>query len=252
MDSTPSLLGRLVDRARHLRYKWFGKGPTDAQWEERVRRLVVESVERALPWIPERGARLVDVGANIGVFTELVLARRPDAEAWLFEPVERHHARAAARFAGRPAIRVERLALGDVDAPMTIWKPKHNPGGNLLTEKMMRDREDHMDFRPEPVRCRVFSDWAREQHVERVDFVKIDTEGFDYRVLRGMLAFLAATPSKPAILAELMPREMHHDWEGQTQVLERLFSLGYERVDLSRMRDFEDFLLVPAGRKPIG
>ncbi len=251
MDSTPSLIGRLVDRARHLRYKWFGRGPTDEEWELRVRRLVTESVERALPWIPLRGARLVDVGANIGIFTELVQRERPDLEAWLFEPVERHHARAQARFAGQPRVHVERLALGDVDAPMTIWKPKHNPGGNLLTEKMMRDREDHMDFRPESVRCRVFSEWAREQKIERVDFVKIDTEGFDYRVLRGMLAFIAASDSKPTILAELMPREMHHDWEGQAEVLERLFALGYARVDLSKMRDFEDFLLIPAGREPL-
>lgn len=252
MDPASSLLGRLVDRARHLRYKWFGRGPTDEEWELRVRRLVVESAARALPWIPARGARIVDVGANIGAFTEAVLRERPDLEAWLFEPVERHHARARRRFEGEPRIHVERLALGDVEAEMTIWKPKHNPGGNLLTEKMMRDREDHMDFRPEPVRCRVFSDWAAEQRLERVDFVKIDTEGFDYRVLRGMLPFLERTPARPVILTELMPRELHHDWEGQCAVLERLFALGYGRVDLSTMRDFEDFLLIPDGRAPAG
>lgn len=250
MDPAPSLLGRLVDRARHLRYKWFGRGPTDEEWEQRVRRLVVESAARALPWIPRENARLVDVGANIGAFTEALVRERPNLEAWLFEPVERHHTRALARFAENPRIHVERLALGDVDAPMTIWKPKHNPGGNLLTEKMMRDREDHMDFRPESVRCRVFSEWAAEAKIDRVDFVKIDTEGFDYRVLRGMLPFLERTPHRPVILAELMPREMHHDWEGQCAVLERLFALGYARIDLSAMRDFEDFLLIPEGRAP--
>jgi FkbM family methyltransferase len=250
MQTRASLIDRLVARARHLRYKWFARGPTPEQWEARLRRVVAESVARSLPWIPAHGARLVDVGANIGIYTELVLRERPDLEAWLFEPVGSHFEAARARFGSNPRIHVEHLALGDADAPMTIWKPKHNPGGNLLTEELMRRRAGQMDFRPEEVRCRVFTDWARERGIERVDFVKSDTEGFDYRVLRGMFEFLARCEPRPAILAELLAPHVHHDWEAQLEVLERLYALGYERVDLSGMDDVQDFLFVPAGRRP--
>lgn len=248
MDPREPLLSRLVARAKLLRYKWFAKGPTDAEWETRLRRVVHESVQSTLPWLPRTGARLVDVGANIGVYTELVRKERPDLEAWLFEPVAAHHAACAARFRGAATIHVEHLALGDVDAPMTIWKPKHNPGGNLLTEELMRRRETRMDFQPEEVRCRVFDDYAKEHGIDRVDFVKSDTEGFDYRVLRGMFGFLARCEPKPVILAELLAPHIHHDWNAQLEVLERLYQLGYERVDLAGMQDVQDFLFVPRGR----
>lgn len=249
MDPREPLIARLVARARLFRYKWFARGPTEAEWEARLRRVVAESVEATLAWLPKSGPRLIDVGANIGVYTELVRAARPDLEAWLFEPVATHHAACRARFAGARSIHVEHLALGDVDAPMTIWKPKHNPGGNLLTEELMRRRETRMDFRAEEVRCRVFDDYAREHGIDRVDFVKSDTEGFDYRVLRGMYGFLERCDPKPVILAELLAPHIHHDWKAQVAVLERLYALGYERVDLAGMQDVQDFLFVPLGRK---
>ncbi|MFN0009048.1 MAG: FkbM family methyltransferase [Planctomycetota bacterium] len=261
MQQRQPLLPRFVARLRRLRHELFGREPSAQEWEQRLERIVGDTVAESLRWIPEEGSFL-DVGANVGVYAEGVLRARPRAKAWLFEPVRAHFERCRKRFEGRPNVVVENLALGDEPCEATIWKLKHNPGGNTLVHELAeRWRQGHenadgktespMHFRPEAVQCRVFDDYAREHGIERVDFIKSDTEGFDYRVLRGMLGFLARCDPKPVILAELWRADIFPDYEGQMSVLESLYGLGYARVDLSRMNLAQDFLFVPMGREPI-
>jgi FkbM family methyltransferase len=196
------------------------------------------------------------------VYSEQVLRARPRARAWLFEPVKQHFERCRERFADRPGVVVENLALGDDAGEKTILKLKHNPGGNTLVHELAeRWRSGHenaggsaesaMDFRPEPIQCCVFDDYAREHGIDRVDFVKSDTEGFDYRVLRGMLGFLERCDPRPVIVAELWRSDIFPDYAGQMEVLESLYALGYGRVDLSEMNLAQDFLFVPKGRTPL-
>ena len=251
MQPTPSPFSRLFSAARLLRYKWFGRGPSPEKWEQRVRRVVQETVATALPWIPRENAVLIDVGANIGVFTEEILKSRPGTRAYLFEPVRAHYERCRARFEGQRNVVVEPFALGDKPQHTRIWKPKHNPGGNVIDEEIVARRRSFMDFRPEEIECRVFDDYAREQGIEHVDFIKSDTEGYDHRVLRGMLPFLERCAQRPPILAELLRQDNHPDYASQSEVLERLYQLGYERVDLSGMQDVQDFLFVPRGARPL-
>lgn len=248
-SSTSSMLYRprksLLSKIRFLRYRWFGRGPTPAEWEERVRRGVAATVETALPWVPTGGVFL-DVGANIGMFSEEILRQRPDARAFLFEPVREHYDRCCARFRCNPRVVVEHFALGDRAGRATIWKAKHNPGGNVIDVRIVEPRRWHIDFRSEEIEIRVFEEYAREKGIERVDFVKTDTEGYDYRVLSGTLGFLRAQRNKPAILAELWREDVHPDYAAQVKVIEQLYDLGYGRVDLTGMREVQDFLFVCA------
>jgi FkbM family methyltransferase len=244
------LMKRLVSSVQHLRYKWFGKGPSATEWEARLERVVAETVAQSLPWIPRENAVFLDVGANIGVYTENILRERPAARAYLFEPVLAHYERCRQRFAQNERVTVEHCALGDVNSHSTIWKPKHNPGGNVIDAEIVARRREYMDFKPEEIRIRVFDEYAREKGITHVDFVKSDTEGFDYRVLRGMLPFLARTEQKPVIVAELLSPAFHPDYPAQTAVLRALYELGYEEVDLTGMENVQDFLFVPKGRSP--
>jgi len=251
MNPKEPLLPRVLARLRMMRYRWFGRAPTLEEWESRLERVVSETVAQSLRWIPEHGGSFVDVGANVGIYAERVLRDRPDARAWLFEPVRAHYERCRDRFRGNPNVVVEHLALGDASGPTTIWKPKHNPGGNVIDEEIVERRRGFMDFRPEAIECRVFADYAREHGIDRVDFVKSDTEGYDYRVLRGMLPFLGPCEPRPVILAELLREDIHPDFAGQLDVLERMYALGYHRVDLDFKEDVQDFLFVPEGRQAV-
>jgi FkbM family methyltransferase len=241
---------RLLSSVQHLRYKWFAKGPSQVEWETRLERVVAETVAQSLPWIPRENAVFLDVGANVGVYTEHILRERPGARAFLFEPVRSHYERCVARFAGSRNVSVDHFALGDENAASTIWKPKHNPGGNVIDAEIVARRRGFMDFKPEEIRIRVFDEVAREKKLEHVDFIKTDTEGYDYRVLRGMLPFLERSAKKPVILAELLSPAFHPDYEGQLAVLRALYALGYREVDLTGMDNVQDFLFIPKGRAP--
>lgn len=218
-------------------------------WEARIRRIVTGEVERVLPYFPEDGV-IVDVGANIGLFTATLLERRPRARAICFEPVESFCERCRVRFAGNPNVRVERLALGDRNERTIIYKPTHNPGGNSLVRAQVEiyTSKHRVSWEREKVEVRVFDDWAREAGIERVDLIKTDTEGHDYAVLQGVLPYLERTGQRPVILSELLSKSLHHAWDQQLAVVERLYALGYAKVDLEHMREIEDILFVPPGR----
>jgi FkbM family methyltransferase len=269
MQQRQPLIPRIVERLRLLRYQLFGREPTQEEWERRLERIVADTVAESLRWIPPGGS-FIDVGANCGIYAEHVLRERPGAKAWLFEPVRQHFERCRDRMAAHPQVVVENLALGDESGPRTIWKLKHNPGGNTLDQELAarwKQRHDSggsspeedpaarqrrtMHFRPEPIQLRVFDDYAREHGIACVDFVKSDTEGFDYRVLRGMLGFLQRCQPRPVILAELWREDIFPDYAGQIAVLQALYRLGYAPVDLAGMAQVQDFLFVPEGRTPI-
>lgn len=241
----------MVARLKFLRYRVFGRGPNREEWERRLRRIVVPTVTESLRWIPKQGGTFIDVGANCGIYAENILRERPGARAWLFEPVREHYQSCVERVRHAPGVVVENLALADWSGPTTIYKLKNNPGGNIIDEEIVARRRSFMHFRPEKIRLAVFDEYAREHGIRSVDFIKSDTDGYDYRVLRGMLGFLEGCHPRPVILAELLNEATHPDYAGQTEVLESLYRLGYGRVDLNGMEDVQDFLFVPEGRDPI-
>ncbi len=242
MSWFPPLLRRLARRFRPRR--------SLSEWEHHHREKVEAGVHRILPYVPEDGI-LLDVGANIGLFTHYVLRERPRCRAILFEPVRALYEVCAERFAGHPNVVVEPFALAHENQHATIWKARHNPGGNSLVYDLMFDRRAVAEVTEktvhdeETVECRVFSEYAREKGIEHVDFIKTDTEGFDFRVLEGMFPFLETCEPKPVILAELMREGYHPYWAEQLAVVRRLYGIGYQEVDLSRMKKIDDILFLP-------
>jgi FkbM family methyltransferase len=222
-------------------------------WEARIGRIVVSEVERVLPYFPDDGL-IVDVGANVGLFTAKLLEHRPRGRAICFEPVSTFTERCRQRFRLNPNVRVEALALGNRNERTTIYKSRHNPGGNSVVKVQVEKyaKENAVTWDQEEVEVRVFDDWAREQGLGRVDLIKTDTEGHDYAVLQGVVPYLERTGARPVILSELLSQSLHHVWEQQDAVVKRLYALGYQEVDLEHMREIEDILFVPKDFRRVG
>jgi len=224
--------------------------PTLEEWIERHRPTVERDVLRVLPHLPEDG-RFVDVGANVGLFTECVLVHRPRCEAILFEPVSSLYENCCRRFADNPRVTVHKKGLGNQAGTVKIFKAEHNFGANSVMEDIMFDRRENSEVRAdtviasEDIEVVVFSEFASEHGIGDVDLVKTDTEGFDFAVLEGMLDWLAERERLPVILSELLARDYHPRWEDQERVLSRLFDLGYGEVDLTHMQKVEDILFLP-------
>ncbi len=221
------------------------------EWAEHHRPRVVADVQRVLPFIPD-GSRFVDVGANVGLFTESILQERPNCEAILFEPVQRYHERCLQRFEGNPRVQVIHSGLGAQAGDATIFKPRHNFGGNTIVRELFFDRSElaqlksETPYDEEQVSIEVFSEVAQRLGIEDVSFIKTDAEGHDHAVLAGMVAWLATQKSKPVILAELLAEFYHPHWDLQQTTLQELQRVGYREVDLSQMEKIDDILLFPS------
>ncbi len=236
-----------------LRRLGGGKHADLEAWEAKHRVTIAEDLQKIFPLLPEAPV-FVDVGANLGLFSEALLAGRPAGRGYLFEPVAELFERCSERFAGDDRVHIQNFGLAHEPGTATIYKARYNPGGNSLVHELMFDKRevsevvDKPDHVEETVRLEVFDEFARKQGIERVDFVKTDTEGFDYRVLSGMLDFLATCDPLPVLMCELMSEEYHPFWEDQLAVVERLYALGYKKVDLSDMDKVQDIVFVPEGR----
>lgn len=234
------VLGHLGWRTRSLK-----------QWERWHDPIVRKDVERVIAHLPEDGIFL-DIGANVGLFAKHLHEARPRARGILFEPVRAYYERCVERFEGESGIRVVHAALGDEDRTATIFKAAHNPGANSLMEDIMFDRRPNSMvsadtvIEPEEVTLRHAGRWLDAEGVAHVDFIKSDTEGYDFAVLRGLVPWLERTGCRPVILVELLEESYHPRSEEQRAALAELTRLGYEEADLSALGGtVGDALLLP-------
>jgi hypothetical protein len=64
-------------------------------------------------------------------------------------------------------------------------------------------------------------------------FIKIDVEGAEHFVLRGMLESLRAARPRPAILCEIGWANTHPEWAEELRAFQALEQVGYAPHDLS-------------------
>lgn len=173
-------------------------------------------LKRVLPTLlPGREPVVVEVGANIGASTAQILAARPDAKLYLFEPSERF----------RPFL-LENLRLRDAEAKVYPWAAGRSVGtltlhNNASTATTGREEDygagDVLSTQEIPV---VTLDGLP---LSRCDFLKVDVDGPEFEVLRGGEGILRNL--KPLLFFEFATYLMEDPKEG----LAWLASLGYRR-----------------------
>lgn len=224
------------------------------EWMERHRPRIVQGVDQIEQFVPA-GGTFVDVGANVGMFTETLLERRPDCTAHLFEPVPKYFEICTERFAANPKVTVYPYGVGPEPGKHTIYKPKHNYGGNSLVKELCYDDRENAEVRqdtvfiPEEIELVDFSVFAKENGIGDVDFVKTDTEAYDYAVLQSMLPWLRERSYLPAILSEMLSPTFHTRAKEQQEAVDALVALGYEDVELPTSPKIFDVLFVPRSQE---
>ena len=124
----------------------------------------------------------VDVGANTGEWAARFLEAAPaGAKGFLFEPGAAALSKLQRRFGASPSIRIVPVALADVEGELAFFEEADAGGMSSL----VAGHSTRASTQRRTVPVRVLDDALDELGVERVDFLKIDTEGFDLQVLRG-------------------------------------------------------------------
>jgi len=154
------------------------------------------------------GGVFIDVGANVGYVTAVAAGLVGTAgQVHAFEPVPRYFQNLVRVRNDNPThtILANACALGDRPGVLDIHVTRlPNMGWNTMVPGFMdvaARREVHA------VRVERLDEYLLSRNLHRVDLVKIDTEGFEYPVLRGFVEFVRrVAPRLPPIYLEIAPQ----------------------------------------------
>lgn len=130
---------------------------------------------------PTREVKVIfDIGANEGQSAVHYLEVFPHAEIYSFEPVNDTYRKLVDRVREWECVRPFRLALGDTNGQVSIRL------SDLSVRNSLRNYADFAGaISVERIQVRTLDSFVAEHHINRLDLLKTDTEGFDLEVLRG-------------------------------------------------------------------
>jgi FkbM family methyltransferase len=137
-----------------------------------------------------------DVGANVGDFTKSSLDFFPESKYFCFEPSENTYNKLENNIVNNNVF-LYKIALSNVNKKLPFTK-NYNVCNSLVIEKNS-DKEntqlDKLDIRmralsgddieTEMVQTKTIDSFCQQNDIEKIDLLKIDTEGFDLEVLYG-------------------------------------------------------------------
>lgn len=191
----------------------------DGIWEPLETKLFTEQIEP--------GDVVIDVGANIGYYT-LLAARLvgPTGHVHAFEPEPEAF-----------ALLERNVELNGYDNVTLVPKALGQENGRLALFLATNNRGDHRVYDPSGRRSSIDVDvvtldaYLAEHDVDRVDFLKIDTQGAECSILDGARRTIARH-SEMALVMELTPHALAELGDDPRGCLKRLLAAGYSLRDI--------------------
>lgn len=159
---------------------------------------------------------VLDIGANIGLWTRSLIPYVPLGRIYSFEPSAKTFILLRANTCDFNNIEIVNLALSDVTGTMGL------SGGSSVLRHLTNQPKTGQEF----VKVTTLDHWVEEVGLKRLDFIKIDVEGAEAKVLLG--AEHALRKFHPTILFEQAPQNsIRFDNAGLESCVHILTSLGY-------------------------
>ena len=178
----------------------------------------------ALRTLLRPGHTVIDVGANFGHFS-LEAAKQVGSTGRViaFEPNPKVFARLVLHCDLNALTWVEthNTGLSDTDGQLTLKVPHINPGEATF------GKSEYTDIAVQTVSVRRLDDVIGD---DKVDFLKIDVEGFEPHVLRGGLTVLKH--HKPILITEVIAQHLANSGGDRNSISDILAPLGYRSFKL--------------------
>jgi len=158
----------------------------------------------------------------------------------LFEPIQGPYNDLTNKFSNNSNIYIYNLALSDVKGKATFYNTKkrncsslREPNADVL---LKRNRVDIAEYTTTTVETDLLDNYTKD--IDVVDFLKLDTQGSEYEVLKGGLDTLTKTK-------ELKVEVEYDQWyKGQKiapEVDEYITSLGFKRYKTNENKYHADY-----------
>jgi len=179
---------------------------------------------------------VLDIGAQTGTFT-LLSKFLPGSKWYAFEPIKEAAdiLQLNLRLNNIKNVEVYPYAISNRSGRDILKLPEYSQLGlATLGRKPLRFNQ----FTCREIECLELDIFISEKNISKVDFIKIDTEGWEFFVLQGGKKML--TRDRPVILMEFNPVNMRQCGIYRRQIVELLNDLNYEWELL-----FEDIICTP-------
>lgn len=184
----------------------------------------IEAAKKLAKYI-NKDKSIVDVGANIGFFSLMLIKELGfNGDAYLFEPVPYLAKFCKKTFKGKEnKIHIYNFGLGDDNVTNTIYISKDdNIGWNTLVKEKVRTPMETSE-----IAIKKFDDLG----IENLGFIKIDVEGYEHKVIRGMMDTIKKY--SPVLMIEVgWGKNSHPHWDEEVEAFKSLFQLGYKSFSL--------------------
>lgn len=189
------------------------------------------------------GDIVIDAGANIGIFLIFAAQADRDVTVHAFEPARRTFELLKRNTIAYPNIFCYQNGLGDSIGRKKLFATPHSMAGDTMEDSgMLSIRHSRPEeLKSEEVDITTIDRFVTEQRVTKVDFIKIDSEGYEARILQG--AETTIRKFQPVIV---MSAYHHPGDDGGLSGLVQSFSRGYV---CELKKDYEaDLICYPKGR----
>lgn len=187
-----------------------------------------------LSFLCGRGDRLValDVGAHHGKFTQALLDSNRFDRIHAFEPNSLVRAELLNGLEG-PRVAIHALALSERVGEAILWCDADSATGSLLPYHP--GYECKGDVSGTAIGTTTLDEWSRMQGMERLDLLKIDTQGNDHRVLSGGADTIRRF--RPVVMVELVFAPLYSDQGSLSDILSLFDGWGYKLVRLRNLHE---------------
>jgi FkbM family methyltransferase len=182
---------------------------------------------------------IIDIGSNIGYFSLAVCKNVVPKSIHLFEPSMEYYTYSKELLKDYQNIYFNNYGLDNTSTRKILYKcPNENIGWNTFLEKDPNQADTFIQTMNTEL-CHL--QMLDEYPIKNVDFIKIDVEGYETRVIEGGLKTIEKF--RPYLFIEVGWGSNHPEWSQCEIVYNKLFDIGYEKVKFEGYT--QDILFIP-------
>lgn len=190
-----------------------------------------------LRWLKEMNIHTVlDIGANEGQFALMIRKLLPDTAICSFEPIPDCYSKLIAQFGRDKAFKGFNVAIGDKEELIEMNINDFSPSSSLLEidELHVENFKHTAHSEKQQIQVKTLDGLCTSLNLAKPYMVKIDTQGYEDKVIKGGQAVLAGAK---VIFVELSYKSLYKEQSLFNDVYNLLYDLGFEYRG-----NFEDLL----------
>lgn len=179
----------------------------------------------------EKAKTIIDIGANVGYYSLIASKniQQNKGTIYAFEPVSKNFARLN-----------ENILLNKIDCIICYKKAvsnenasiKINVGNDQNWGMSSINSHNHLSSESEIVQCETLDSFCKSVNISRVDLIKIDVEGAELNVLKGMQKIIEIY--KPEIMIEVSDQHLNKQNVSSQDVFNFFWERGYKSYQIIR------------------